>query len=163
MDTRSTPPRRRQARRAEAFQQTRYRPMSHAQASAVVSKRAYPASRTKRRRSTRDEVEARRAVLADIADKVQPATVRQVFYQATVRGLVEKTEQGYDKVQRDLVDLRRSGVMPWEWIVDNTRARQQPLTFADPAEAVQWLTEPYRKSLWQGADCQVQVGWRRTR
>jgi hypothetical protein len=30
-------------------------------------------------------------------------TVRQVFYQATVRGLVEKTESsGYPKVQTDL-------------------------------------------------------------
>jgi hypothetical protein len=30
---------------------------------------------------------------------MQPMTVRQVFYQATVRGLVEKSECGYDKVQ----------------------------------------------------------------
>jgi len=29
-------------------------------------------------------------------------TVRQVFYQATVHGLVEKAESGYAKVQTDL-------------------------------------------------------------
>jgi hypothetical protein len=29
-------------------------------------------------------------------------TVRQVFYQATVRGIVEKEESGYNKVQTDL-------------------------------------------------------------
>ena len=30
-------------------------------------------------------------------------TVRQVFYQATVRGLVEKAESGYGKIQTDLI------------------------------------------------------------
>ncbi len=37
-------------------------------------------------------------------------TVRQVFYQATVRGVVEKSEAGYTKVQTDLVIMRRAGV-----------------------------------------------------
>lgn len=36
-------------------------------------------------------------------------TVRQVFYQATVRGIIEKTEAGYDKVQSLLVTMRRDG------------------------------------------------------
>ena len=39
-------------------------------------------------------------------------TVRQVFYQATVRSLVEKAESGYAKVQTDLVLLRRSASYP---------------------------------------------------
>ena len=34
--------------------------------------------------------------------------VRQVFYQATVRGLVEKAESGYGKVQTDLTVMRRA-------------------------------------------------------
>ena len=33
-------------------------------------------------------------------------TVRQVFYQATVRGLVEKAESGYGKVQTDFTVMR---------------------------------------------------------
>ncbi len=36
-------------------------------------------------------------------------TVRQVFYQATVRGTVDKTEASYKKVQTDLVWLRQRG------------------------------------------------------
>jgi hypothetical protein len=39
-------------------------------------------------------------------------TVRQVFYRATVQGLVEKEETGYDKVKNDLTLLRRSGTLP---------------------------------------------------
>ena len=36
----------------------------------------------------------------------RPMTVRQAFYQATVRGLVEKAESGYGKVQADLTVMR---------------------------------------------------------
>jgi hypothetical protein len=39
-------------------------------------------------------------------------TVRQVLYQATVHGVVEKSEGGYDKVQTDLVHMRRAGDLP---------------------------------------------------
>ena len=40
---------------------------------------------------------------------MKPMTVRQVFYQATVRGIIEKTEAGYTKVPPDLVLMRRAG------------------------------------------------------
>ena len=38
--------------------------------------------------------------------------------QASVHGIVEKTEPGYGKVQVDLVRLRRAGVLPYGWITD---------------------------------------------
>ena len=56
---------------------------------------AYHASPIKRIRATKAEVEERREALLDIIDDGKPMTVRQVFYQATVRGLVEKAESGY--------------------------------------------------------------------
>ena len=62
----------------------------------------YQASPIKRDRSTKAEVEARRAALYAIIATMRPMTVRQVFYQATVRDIVEKTEAGYNKVQTDL-------------------------------------------------------------
>ena len=45
---------------------------------------AYVASPIKRARASRSEMEARAEVLLDIAEAMQPCTVRQVFYQATV-------------------------------------------------------------------------------
>ena len=54
-------------------------------------------------------MEARAEALVDIVSEIAPATVRQVFYQATVRGVIEKTEAGYAKVQRLLAQLRRAG------------------------------------------------------
>ena len=72
------------------------------------------ASPIKRHRSTKAEVGARREALLDIVSEMQPMTVRQVFYQATVRNIVEKSEAGYTKVQTDLVQMRRGlSVMSW--------------------------------------------------
>ena len=62
------------------------------------------ASLIKRHRATKAQVEERREALLAIIENGRPMTVRQVFYQATVRGLVEKAETGYAKVQTDLDD-----------------------------------------------------------
>ena len=60
--------------------------------------------------------------------EMKPMTVRQVFYQATVRGLVEKTEGGYAKVQTDLAIMRRSGMLQYDWLADTTRWQRKPRT-----------------------------------
>jgi hypothetical protein len=62
----------------------------------------YQPSHIKRSRATRAEVEHRREKFFEIIAEMRPMTVRQVFYQATVRGIIEKTEAGYNKVQTDL-------------------------------------------------------------
>ena len=117
----------------------------------------YEASPIKRFRSTRSQVEARRSALIDIVAKMKPMTVRQVFYQATVHGLVEKTEAGYAKVQTDLVLLRRTNRLPYGWITDNTRLQRKPLTFGSVEEALQDTAQLYRKSLWRDANSYVEV------
>jgi hypothetical protein len=78
----------------------------------------YQASPITRIRSTKAEVEARREALLAIIDAGRPMTVRQVFYQATVRGIVEKAETGYSKVQIDLTKMRRDGTLPYAWLAD---------------------------------------------
>jgi hypothetical protein len=62
----------------------------------------YQASHIKRQRATKAEIEERRDELFSIVAAMHPMTVRQVFYQATIRGIVEKSEAGYAKVQTDL-------------------------------------------------------------
>ena len=110
-----------------------------------------------RRRSTKAEVERRRARLLEIVEAMKPMTVRQVFYQATVRGLVEKSEAGYTKVQSDLVLMRRSGLLPYDWLADNTRWQRKPTTFNGIEEALEATASFYRKSLWTDADAYVEV------
>ena len=71
----------------------------------------YGASTLVTRFSADDMEEFREALLA-IVEEQQPMTVRQIFYQATVRDLVEKTERGYAKVQKSLAAMRRDGHPP---------------------------------------------------
>jgi hypothetical protein len=117
---------------------------------------AYPSSRIKHR-STKAEVDARRDVLLEIIEDGRPMTVRQVFYQATVRGLVEKAETGYAKVLTDLTIMRRSGDLPYDYLADNTRWQRKPRTFDGVEEALEHTARFYRKSLWANADCYVEI------
>ncbi len=121
------------------------------------AKRTYVASPIKRRRSTKAEVEARREALLTIIEAGQPMTVRQVFYQATVHGLVEKAESGYTKVQTDLTLMRRSGALPYSWLADNTRWQRKPRTFNSVEQALRETAQLYRKNLWRDADAYVEV------
>jgi len=124
---------------------------------AMVADPAYLASPIKRHRATKTEVEARRESLLDIVKAMRPMTVRQVFYQATVRGLVEKSEAGYSKVQTDLVLLRKAGVVPYNWLADNTRLQRKPVTYDSVQEALEETARFYRKHLWADADAYVEV------
>ena len=108
--------------------------------------KTYQASHIKRR-ATKAEVEARRDALHDIVDAMWPMTVRQVFYQATVAGIVEKSEAGYNKVQTDLVQMRKAGILPYSWLADNTRWQRKPNTYDSVEQALQETAKLYRKSL----------------
>src|SRR5262245_3383943 len=84
-------------------------------------------------------------------------TVRQVFYQATVRGLFEKAESGYAKVQTDLTVMRRAGKLPYDWLADNTRWQGKPRTFNSVEQALRDTAAFYRKSLWTDASSYVEI------
>ena len=118
---------------------------------------AYETSPIKRVRATKAEVEARRGALLDIIEAGRPMTVRQVFYQATVRGLVEKAESGYGKVQTDLTVMRRAGELPYDWLADNTRWQRKPRTFNSVEDALRETAAFYRKNLWRDADSYVEI------
>jgi hypothetical protein len=117
----------------------------------------YETSPIKRKRSTKAEVGERPQALFDIVQAMEPMTVRQVFYQATVRGLVEKAESGYAKVQVDLTVMRRAGELPYGWLADNTRWQRKPRTFASVEDALRDTAAFYRKSLWTNADSYVEI------
>jgi hypothetical protein len=117
----------------------------------------YPSSPIKRRRATKDEVQLRRDSLFEIVEAMKPMTVRQVFYQASVRGIVEKSEAGYNKVQTDLVLMRKAGVLPYGWLADSTWWQRKPNTFDSVEQALQETARLYRKALWAEIDAYVEV------
>lgn len=108
-------------------------------------------------RASKTEVKARRDALLSIVYTGKPMTVRQVFYQATVHGVVEKTEAGYQKIKTDLGLMRKNGELPYDWLADNTRWQRKPQTFDSVEQALQDTARFYRKSLWSAADSYVEL------
>ncbi len=117
----------------------------------------YQASLVKRHRSTKVEIGRRRDSLFEIVAAMQPMTVRQVFYQASVRGIVDKSEAGYNKVQTDLVLLRRANILPYDWLADNTRWQRKPRSFSSIEQALADTAITYRKALWADAGVYVEI------
>lgn len=117
----------------------------------------YAACRTKNRRATQRDMAVRNEALVRIVNEVAPCSVRQVYYQATVHGIVEKTEAGYDKVQRALVDLRRSGRIPYRKITDNTRWQLKPRTYDNLKDALERTAALYRRAVWSDVDAYCEI------
>ena len=114
-------------------------------------------SQVKRVRATRAAMDARRAALISIVFEIAPCTVRQAFYQATVRGIVDKSENGDGMVQRMLVELRRAGTISYGQILDNTRWMRKPQTFDSLQDALDHTAAFYRRSLWTDAETYVEI------
>lgn len=112
----------------------------------------------KRSRRTKTEMAEIRDGLLTITAEIEPATVRQVFYQATSRGLVGKTEQEYGgTVCRLLGELRRSGEMPFAWLADNSRWMRKPTSWETLGD---WATNQahfFRRALWADQPHYVEV------
>lgn len=117
----------------------------------------YQASPIKRNRATKAEMETRAQFLIDYADTHGPVTVRQLFYAATVNNLIEKSESGYNKVQAQVLALRRDGRLPYHCIADATRYMRKPRTFNGWQEALQNTALLYRKALWADTNLEVEI------
>jgi hypothetical protein len=104
-------------------------------------------------------MEARAEFLVDYARIHGPVTVRQLFYAATVAGVpgIDKTESGYAKVQVQVLNLRREGRLDYSEIADSTRWMRRPDTFNDLHDALRHTARFYRKSLWTGAEVEVEI------
>ena len=64
-----------------------------------------------------------REAIKAILEEIQPATVRAVCYRLFVQKLIpEMAKIQVDKVGRQLVTLREESIIPWHWVVDETRA-----------------------------------------
>ena len=62
------------------------------------------------------EVTERRRRITEMAERFQPASIRQLYYQAEVAGLVPKTDAGYRAVQHDILVLRQQRDIDYDWI-----------------------------------------------
>lgn len=109
------------------------------------------------KRPTRDEMEARLDAIYAIVRDIEPCGVRQGFYQAVVRGLMDKSESDYDKVQRALVKMRRDGRVPYGWIVDGTRWMHKPASYSSLEQALKRTAQTYRRAVWDEQARRVEI------
>ena len=119
----------------------------------------YETSRIKRQRATKVEMEERAEFLIDYSSEHGPATVRGLYYQAEVAGLpgISKDDKDYDKVQRQVLLLRREGRLAYSNIADATRWMRKPQTHESVEEALKATAALYRKNLWLDADDYVEI------
>ncbi len=87
-------------------------------------------------------------------DGALPTSIRFVFYELEQRSIVSKTATGKRLPSQDVSDallhLREVGIVPWEWIVDETRAAHD---WAFAATVVGYLAdrlEEARIDCWRG-------------
>ncbi len=112
----------------------------------------------KRSRRTKAEMDEIRAAITDILSENNPMTVRQVFYALTVRGAIEKTEAEYKgTVVRLLDEMRWSGAIDWDDIVDATRWMHKNDSYSGPEDAIRRTAEFYRRDLWVNNDDYIEI------
>ena len=84
-----------------------------------------------------------------ILNEIHPASVRAVCYRLFVQGMIASMEKGQtDKISRALTIARERGMIPWEWIVDETRQVERPPSWRDPGRFMQDVKDAYRKDWW---------------
>lgn len=117
----------------------------------------YESRLIKRNRRTRNEIETIKAEAYAVLQELQPATVRQTFYALTVRGIIPKTERGYQDVVRLLTQMRRAGNLPFDWLADNTRWMRKPRSYGGLQHLLDTTASTYRRSVWDNQGKYVEV------
>lgn len=112
---------------------------------------------TNKRGIARATAALRSEVLKAFGTVDKPVTVRQMYYLLSTRSAVEKTEAGYRRVQRQLLQMRREQLISYAWISDNTRWMRKPATYAGLREALEQTARFYRQAVWQELPAYVEV------
>ena len=93
-----------------------------------------------------------------ILEEIHPATVRADGYRLFTAGLIPDMKSGtVAKVGKQLGYARDNNIIPWEWIVDETRSVERPTMWIDPDERLDFMVSNYRRDNWQDQPNWVEV------
>jgi hypothetical protein len=105
-------------------------------------------------RRSLDLIEAMHAV----AEAAQPITGRGVGYKLFTASLIPSMATSeMQRVYRLLKEARERGIIPWEWIVDETREVERVSTWADPAAYARAVARSYRRDFWDQQPVRIMV------
>jgi hypothetical protein len=93
-----------------------------------------------------------------ILGEQHPHSVRGVCYQLFVNGwLRSMAKLDTDKVSKHLVWAREQGIIPWDWIVDESRPDGHVSTWRDLSEYLKTVARSFRLDYWDQQPLRVQV------
>lgn len=102
-------------------------------------------------------VAIREAILA-LTERYERMTVRGIFYALVGPGVVPKDDTtGYRPVQRQVLALRREGLLPWGFVADGTRWMRRVTTYGGVDDALREVSRSYRRDLWRSQNLRVEI------
>jgi hypothetical protein len=92
------------------------------------------------------------------AEAAQPITGRGIGYKLFAARLIPSMARPVmQRVYRLLKAAREQGLIPWAWIVDETRSLERVSTWSDPESYARCVARSYRRDFWnqQPVRCEV--------
>lgn len=94
----------------------------------------------------------------EILNEIQPATVRAVCYRLFTAGMIPNmSKNSTNRVSTQLVWARENDVIPWDWIVDETREAERANLWDSIDEIINASVKGYRRNYWQEQQHWVEV------
>ena len=113
------------------------------------------------RRMTKFDKRALFLRIAEVLQQHLPQSTRQIFYQCLDPNRiasVDKSDAGYRRVQRAVLDMRRSRLIGWEHVVDGTRSTTHNGTHVSGlADFLDTYRDLYTLNLWASKDRRIEL------
>jgi len=122
----------------------------------MVAMTEYFETSSKKGRGLARESSALIDAMYEVAEAAQPITGRGIGYKLFAAGLIPSMD-AMPKVYRLLKIAREREDIPWEWIVDETRALERKPAWSNPSEYAKTVARSYRRDFWdqQPVRCEV--------
>ncbi len=105
-------------------------------------------SPVKQDRRTKAQSNILRKAIRDVLSADNPMTVRQVYYQLVAAQLIENNRSQYQAISNLLVEMRRRGDVPWEWVEDRLRRPREVQMWPALADFISVVKRSYRRDVW---------------
>ena len=101
-----------------------------------------------------DLIEAMHAIAA----AAQPITGRGIAYKLFTKDLILSMEKTVtNRVYRLLKEARERGMIPWEWVVDESREEEGASSWDDPEAYTRAVIKSYRRDYWNQQPARIRV------
>lgn len=90
--------------------------------------------------------------------EIQPTSVRSVCYQLFNAKLIDSmAKANTNAAGRLLRQAREDGLIPWEWVVDESREAERASLWRDPDQIIDAAVRGYRRDYWQDQPVHIEV------